>query len=160
MNLRKQAWIGPKIRQHEHIISCRISSQVVWHFVPCSSISELHFDWLITSEFLQNFFLRFQNFESKFHKPKTKNFLKTLLNNNLLVNCWRCEFSNNVSIDYSQTCQVKYLWILLSKFFYFAPTCCWHNVDKKLTFQHLIFRSLKSSDFFKVWEFFQKFLGI
>ena len=61
----KPAWIGPKILQHEHIISCRISSQVVWHFVPCSNVSELHFDWLITSEFLQNFFLRFQEFSPK-----------------------------------------------------------------------------------------------
>ena len=59
---RKQSWIGPKIRQQEQIISCLISSQVVWHFVPCSSIPELHFDWLITFEFLQNFFMRFQKF--------------------------------------------------------------------------------------------------
>ena len=72
MTLRKQSWIGPKIRQQEHIISCRISSQVVWHFVPCSRTSELHFDWLITSEFLQNFFLRFQNFWSKFRKKPLK----------------------------------------------------------------------------------------
>ena len=58
----KQSWIGPKILQQEQIISCLISSQVVWHFVPCSSIPELHFDWLMTFEFLQNFFMRFQKF--------------------------------------------------------------------------------------------------
>ena len=58
----KQSWIGPKILQQEQIISCLISSQVVWHFVPCSNIPELHFDWLMTFEFLQNFFMRFQKF--------------------------------------------------------------------------------------------------